>query len=215
MNDSLDSLWTEKYRPTTLEDIVLSKEDREFFESLKNKGEIPHLLFAGSPGVGKTTISRIIAESILGCQYQYISASNENNVDVVRNRINGFSRTKSIDGNLKVVILDECLEENTLVTVLRNGTEMQIEIKNVDENNDLVKTFNFSKKRIEWRPFYKINKGTQEVYEIEFENGETVICTSDHKWYVHDDNSDIPIRKKLSDIINENITEIVNVDHQG
>ena len=52
MND-FDGLWTEKFRPSTLEDIVLSKEDREFFESLNEKQEIPHLLFAGVQGTGK------------------------------------------------------------------------------------------------------------------------------------------------------------------
>ena len=215
MTNPFQNLFVEKYRPATLDDIVLSKEDREFFESLATKQEIPHLLFAGAPGVGKSTTARVIVESVLGCQYQYINSSDENNVDTVRNKINGFSRTKSIDGNIKVVILDECLEENTIVTVLRNGTEQQIPIKDVDENNDLVKTFNFSKDRIEWRPFYKIDKGTQEVYEVEFENGETIVCTSDHKWYVKDNNSNIPIRKKLIDIIAEEITEIVDINHQG
>jgi len=205
------TIWTEKYRPKTLNDIVLSKDDREFFESLATKQEIPHLLFTGSPGVGKSTTAKVIVNEMIGCQYQYINSSDENNVDTVRTRISGFSKTKSIDGNFKVIILDECLEENTIVTVLRDGTEQQIPIKDANESNDLVKTFNFSKDRIEWRPFYKIDKGTQEVYEVEFENGETVICTSVHKWYVKDNNSDIPIRKKLIDIIAEEITEIVNI----
>ena len=47
-------------------------------------------------------------------------------------------------------------------------------------------SFNINENRIEWKPFKLFNKGTQEVYEIEFENGETVICTPDHKWYVSD-----------------------------
>jgi replication factor C small subunit len=50
---NFDGIWTEKYRPTTLDGIVLSKEDRDFFNSLRNKQDIPHLLFAGTPGVGK------------------------------------------------------------------------------------------------------------------------------------------------------------------
>ena len=212
MSDRLSSIWIESYRPKTLEDIVLSKEDREFFESLATKQEIPHLLFSGAAGLGKTSLSHIITKDILKCDSLYINASDENSVEVVRHRITNFAKTKSFDGNLKVVILDECLEENTLVTVLRNGTEQQIKIKEVDENNDLVKTFSFIKNRIEWRPFYKIDKGTQEVYEVEFENGEVVICTADHKWYVPDSNSTVPVRKKLIEIINENIDEIVNID---
>ena len=51
--DPISSLWCEKYRPATLQDIVLTKEDRALFESFAEKKEIPHLLFAGNPGVGK------------------------------------------------------------------------------------------------------------------------------------------------------------------
>lgn len=108
MNDAYSGLWVEKYRPKTLNEIVLSKDDREFFSSLKDKQEIPHLLFASNPGCGKTALAKIIVNDILkDCQYTYINASDENNVDTVRSRITGFSKTKSFDGSLKVVILDE------------------------------------------------------------------------------------------------------------
>ena len=101
------NLLVEKYRPTTLNDIVLSKEDRVFFESLKEKREIPHLLFAGVQGSGKTSLAKIIVNDILDCQYLYINASDENGIDTIRGKISGFARTKSLDGKLKVVLLDE------------------------------------------------------------------------------------------------------------
>ena len=106
MND-FSNLLVEKYRPTTLDDIVLSKEDRTFFESLKEKQEIPHLLFAGVQGSGKTSLAKIIVNDILNCQYLYINASDENGIDTIRGKISGFARTKSLDGKLKVVLLDE------------------------------------------------------------------------------------------------------------
>ena len=206
-------LLVEKYRPKTLDDIVLNKEEKDYFASLKEREEIPNLLFAGSPGTGKTSLAKIIVNDILDCQYLYINASDENGIDTIRSKVIGFSSTKSLDGRLKVVLFDECLEENTLITVLRNGSVQQIPIKDTDDENDLVKTFNFVQERIEWRPFYKIDKGVQEVYELEFENGEIVICTSSHKWYIRDASGNI-IRKKLIEIINEQITEIVNIDHK-
>ena len=105
--NSFDNLFIEKYRPKTLNDIVLSKEDREFFESLAQKQEIPHLLFAGVQGSGKTSLAKIIVNQILDCQYLYINASDENGIDTIRGKISGFAKTKSLDGKLKVVLLDE------------------------------------------------------------------------------------------------------------
>jgi len=86
-----------------------------------------------------------------------------------------------------VVILDECLDENTLIAVLRKGEVNLIPIKELDEVNDLVKSYNIKTSRVEWKPFYLWDKGEQEIYEIEFENGENIICTPDHKWYVEDE----------------------------
>lgn len=102
-----ENLLIEKYRPKSLDDIVLSKEDRAYVESLKNKKEIPHLLFVGSPGIGKTALSHIIAKEILDCQSLYLSSTEHSGVDSVRGLISNFCKTKSIDGKLKVIIYDE------------------------------------------------------------------------------------------------------------
>jgi len=102
------NLFVEKYRPRKLEDIVLTPEERAYFESLKSKEEIPNLLFAGNPGTGKTTLSKIIATDILDCQYLYINASDENGIDTIRSKVIGFASTKSLDGKLKLVLFDEC-----------------------------------------------------------------------------------------------------------
>jgi replication factor C small subunit len=103
-----NNLYVERYRPKTLTDIVLTNEERLYFESLKSKEEIPNLLFAGNPGTGKTTLSKIIANDILDCQYLYINASDENGIDTIRSKVIGFASTKSIDGKLKLVLFDEC-----------------------------------------------------------------------------------------------------------
>jgi len=124
MTDSFDSLWIERYRPKTLDDIVLSKADREFFESLAKKQEIPHLLFVGPSGQGKTSLSLIIAKQILKCDSIYINASDESNVDTMRGKIANFAKTKSFDGNLKVVILDEaCGLSESSQRILRGISE--------------------------------------------------------------------------------------------
>lgn len=101
------NLFIEKYRPKTLNDIVLSKEDREFFESLSAKQEIPHLLFAGIQGSGKTSLSKILINDVLKCEHLYINASDETGIDTIRSKVVGFARTKSFDGKIKIVLLDE------------------------------------------------------------------------------------------------------------
>lgn len=104
-------IWVEKWRPQTLEDIVVSDEIRAFLESLKNdsrdSGAVPNLLLSGPPGCGKSSLAKIIAENILSCQYLYINGSEETSIDVVRTKIMGFAQTKSIDGKIKLIILDE------------------------------------------------------------------------------------------------------------
>jgi DNA polymerase III delta prime subunit len=107
MSYDFNSLWVEKYRPKTLQDYICTEANRQFFSSLQEKGEIPNLLFIGTPGLGKTSLAKIIVNDILGCQYLYINASDENGIDTIRTKVTSFAQTKSIDGKVKVIILDE------------------------------------------------------------------------------------------------------------
>jgi len=105
MNLDLNGIWCEKYRPTKLDDLILDDQSHAFLRNIKD--EIPNLLFTGSPGTGKTTCARIIVNDILGCNYLYINASDESGIDTIRHNITNFAQTKSFDGGIKVVILDE------------------------------------------------------------------------------------------------------------
>jgi len=101
-------IWFEKYRPHTLEDIILPDNIKATIEEYGQQENIPHLMFVGKPGLGKTSLAKIIAKSVIKCQYLYINASDENGIDAIRTKVISFSQTKSIDGRIKIIILDEC-----------------------------------------------------------------------------------------------------------
>ena len=203
------SLWVERYRPRTFDDFIGNSTLKETLKLWVEKKDIPHLLLYSSPGTGKTSLGKMIVD-LIPCDYFIINASDENGVDDIRYKVQDFCMTMGMQ-NLKIMFLDECLDENTIVWVLRNGEEQGIAIKDLDSKNDLVKSFNLEKNRIEWRSFDLINRGEKETFEIEFENGEIVVCTDTHKWYVEDKNGMV-IRKKTSDLIKDHDAYIMTIE---
>jgi DNA polymerase III delta prime subunit len=101
----VDKVWTEKYRPATLNDIVLSEKNKSILKKFVDQDEIPNLLFCGHAGIGKTTSAKVLI-NILDAEHIYQNCS-EVGIDAVRNDITGFSRTKSFNGKKKIVLLDE------------------------------------------------------------------------------------------------------------
>lgn len=148
-------IWVEKYRPTKLEDIILSEEVKNLLTSLKedskDTGGIPNLMFSGPAGCGKTSLAKIIAKDVLNCQFLYINGSEETSIDVVRTKIIGFSQTKSIDGKIKVIILDEA--EGLSGSTASGRSSAQQALRNVIEeyssNTRFIFTTNYPDKIIE------------------------------------------------------------------
>lgn len=100
-----NSLWVEKYRPRNLTEYVGNEHLKQKVSDYLQSGDVPHLLFFGKAGTGKTTLAKLIVNSI-SCDYIIINASDENNVDTVRNKVKGFASTVGFK-DMKVIILDE------------------------------------------------------------------------------------------------------------
>ena len=99
-------LWVEKYRPKKIADTILPTDLKQTFTEFVNQKEVPNLILAGGPGVGKTTVAKAMLEE-LGCSYIVINGSMNGNIDTLRNEIKNFASTISFKGGRKYVILDE------------------------------------------------------------------------------------------------------------
>lgn len=119
-----DFVWSEKYRPKKIEDIVLPSKLKALFLSMLSNGDLPNLLLVGGPGMGKTTLARAILEQ-LQCDYIIINGSLKNGIDVLRNEIMNFASSVSFTGGRKFVIIDEAdyLNANSVQPALRNFME--------------------------------------------------------------------------------------------
>ncbi|MFH1310971.1 MAG: replication factor C small subunit [Nanoarchaeota archaeon] len=105
-------IWTEKYRPNQFSEIVGQDEIIKKVQSLTNSLNIPHLLFAGPAGTGKSTLALIVVKEIFGKNwrenYLELNASDERGINVVREKVKNFARTKSLgDVPFKIIFLDE------------------------------------------------------------------------------------------------------------
>ena len=113
MPESLpSSIWTEKYRPDKFSDLVGQDEIIKRVKNLTDSLNIPHLLFAGPAGTGKSTLALIIVKQLFGDKwrdnYLELNASDERGIDVVRQKVKDFARTKAIQSiPFKVIFLDE------------------------------------------------------------------------------------------------------------
>jgi len=106
------AIWTEKYRPKDFSEIKGQKEIVKRVKAFVEQQNIPHLLFAGPAGVGKTTLALVIAKKLFKDSWHQnfleLNASDERGIDIIRNKVKDFARTKAIgDVPFKIIYLDE------------------------------------------------------------------------------------------------------------
>ena len=139
-------LFCEKYRPQVIDDCILPDDTKKTFKGFVEKGEIPNLLLAGPPGIGKTTIAKALCNE-LGADYYVINGSDEGRfLDTVRNQAKNFASTVSLTGSSKhkVIIIDEADNTGNDVQLL-----LRANIETFYNNCRFIFTCNYKNKIIE------------------------------------------------------------------
>ena len=113
-------LWVDKYAPKSIEDVIIPEETKKLFRGFIKKKNVPNLILSGTPGIGKTTVAKVVLDT-LKCDYIMINGSLDGNIDVLRNQILQFASTVSFSGGRKYVIFDEAdhLNPNSTQLALR------------------------------------------------------------------------------------------------
>ncbi len=144
--DRTELIWVEKWRPKTIEDCILPEDTKRTFNDFVGKGEIPNLLLAGPPGIGKTTIAKALCNQ-LGADFYVINGSDEGRfLDTVRNQAKNFASTVSLtsESKHKVIIIDEADNTGNDVQLL-----LRANIETFYKNCRFIFTCNYKNKIIE------------------------------------------------------------------
>ncbi|MFQ6055052.1 MAG: AAA family ATPase, partial [Methanosarcinales archaeon] len=194
-------IWIEKYRPKKLRDIVGQDEIIKYLENYVKSKNLPHLLFSGPPGVGKTASAVSLARELFGdtwrSNFTELNASDERGIDVVRDKIKNFARTSPLGGaEFKIIFLDEadalCLHPDTEVIVGFKSNKKVMKIKDVPQDKYIpIPSLNIETKEIENDKGISIDSGNADFYKITLEDGREIIASTDHPFFRLDEKENI------------------------
>ena len=102
----IKELWVDKYRPSTLKDYVLNADLKTYFKNMVKNNTLQHCTFQGCAGSGKTTLAKILANEF-NADVLFVKCATEGTIDVLRTKVAEFCNALSMEGKIKVVILDE------------------------------------------------------------------------------------------------------------
>ena len=195
-------LWTERYRPRTLNEYVWRDHNmRTKVEEMIAEGALPNLLFSGPPGIGKTTMAKLLLRmlNIPNGDILTINASRERKIEDIQDRIGGFSNTWALgDSGIKYILLDECLAKSEKIRMADGASCALSDLEDFVPHN--VKSFNMVTGEIEDDVAYVISRKEDVVFEIELKDGRTVLASNNHPFLLLDGETGAVFQRNLRDI---------------
>ncbi|MHB8097971.1 MAG: AAA family ATPase [Sulfuricurvum sp.] len=202
--DDSQFIWSEKYRPQTLDDVIIDEKTRSKFKEFIKDERFPHILLSSTnPGVGKTSIVHSIIKD-LNADVKWINGSQDRGIDTFKVSVKEFITSVSIDDSPKIVVIDECLEENERIKT-KDGS-IRLKDMQIGAIYDCL-SVNKNTLKVEEDTCEVISTKEAEVFEIEMTDGRTITLTADHPVMVK--TSTGVIKKSISEGLNED-DEIVD-----
>ena len=200
-------IWIEKYRPQTLDEVVGHDDITERLRNYIDQQDLPHLLFAGPAGTGKTTSSIAIAKEIYGDDWREnfleLNASDQRGIDVVRDRIKSFARASFGGYDHRIIFLDEadalCVPPGTeVVTGYPSSPEVK-PIEEVDTDGEPIPSVDFETNEVQSDKGKLVDSGVADFFEIELEDDRTVLASLGHPFFVVGDDGRL-VEKELREL---------------
>jgi len=200
-------IWIEKYRPETLDDVKGQDDIVDRLQSYIEQDDLPHLLFSGPAGVGKTTCATAIAREIYGDDWRgnflELNASDQRGIDVVRDRIKNFARSSFGGFDYRVIFLDEadslCVPPGTeVVTGYPSSPEVK-PIEEVADDGEPIPSVDFETNEIQSDKGRLVDSGVADFFEIELADGRTILASLTHPFFVVDEAGRL-VEKELRDL---------------
>jgi replication factor C small subunit len=202
-----EEIWLEKYRPQTFDDIAGQETIVERLRSYVERRDLPHMLFAGPAGTGKTTSSVTIARELYGEDWEEhfleLNASDERGIDVVRDRIKSFARTSFGGVDYRIIFLDEadalCVPPGTeVVTGYPSSPEVK-KIENVAEDGEPIPSVDFETNEIQSDNGRLVDSGVADFFEVELADGRELVASLTHPFFVVGDDGTL-VEKDLREL---------------
>jgi hypothetical protein len=203
-----ETIWAEKYRPQTIDDLVFPQSEKEKIKSWIKTSEVPNIgLFGTIPGTGKTSFINAVKND-LNTETLWLNGSKENSVDTFRYKVSNFASKTSMKGKIRLVIIDECLEENEKVRIGTVDNWKAVKLNELEKGKKYpIVSFNMETEQLENDTGEVITDKYDDIYEIELEDGRKIQVTSNHPFLVRDKNGKI-VEKTSDDGLKEGDTII-------